>query len=293
VKKFKSHFKFNRQEQSGIFFLLLAIIALHIGYFYVKEVQVRGQPPFQLNEAIQTEIEALKEKKALEDTVRIYPFNPNYITDYRGYMLGMSVSELDRLLEYRALGKFVNSAEEFQNVTRISDSLLLVISPYFKFPEWVTSKQAVAKSLPKSNYSTVRNEEKKKDLNKVTAEDLKKINGIGEVLSARAIKFRDRLGGFLLDEQLYDVYGLDKEVADRALNRFTVQSPPLVVKINVNEASVGQLSELVYIPRSVAQGIVDFRNVHGSVEAWEDLIKIKDFPAEKIERIKLYLTLKK
>lgn len=45
------------------------------------------------------------------------------------------------------------------------------------------------------------------DINAATAEDFKTINGIGEKLSARIVKFRDRLGGFLTSEQLYDVYG--------------------------------------------------------------------------------------
>jgi hypothetical protein len=28
---------------------------------------------------------------------KVYPFNPNFITDYKGYKLGMSVQEIDRL----------------------------------------------------------------------------------------------------------------------------------------------------------------------------------------------------
>ena len=36
----------------------------------------------------------------------------------------MSLEEIDRLLDYRKLNKFVNSKREFQKVTKVSDSLL-------------------------------------------------------------------------------------------------------------------------------------------------------------------------
>ena len=52
----------------------------------------------------------------------------------------MKIKEIDRLLAHRNKRLFVNSAKEFQEVTKISDSLFQAISPYFKFPEWVQKK---------------------------------------------------------------------------------------------------------------------------------------------------------
>ena len=64
----------------------------------------------------------------------MYPFNPNYISDYKGYQLGMNVDEIDRLLAHREQSLYVNSAKEFQTITKISDSLLQKISSFFNFP---------------------------------------------------------------------------------------------------------------------------------------------------------------
>jgi hypothetical protein len=61
---------------------------------------------------------------------KIYPFNPNFITDFKGYKLGMSVTEIDRLLAFRKTNRYVNSAAEFQQVTQVSDSLLAQIAPF-------------------------------------------------------------------------------------------------------------------------------------------------------------------
>jgi DNA uptake protein ComE-like DNA-binding protein len=293
MNKLKSHFRFSKQEQNGIFFLLMFIILLQLGYFYLKHSIDEEKSPLQLDVASQHELDSLKEKLTLKDTMPIYPFNPNYITDFKGYTLGLSVEELDRLFAFRASGNFVNSITEFQSITQVSDSVLKRISPFFKFPDWVVSRNQGEKLYPKQNQRISNTPVEKMDLNSATANELLVINGIGEVLSARIIKFRDRLGGFLVNEQLYDVYGLEKEVADRALDKFSILNVPNISKINVNEATVGELSKLIYLQGPVPQRIIDYRNVNGNIESFEDLIKIKDFPSEKIDRIKLYLTLKK
>jgi len=294
--KFKSHFKFTKQERSGIFFLILIIVVLQIGYFIFQSFpSYDSRSSFSQDLNTQAKIDILKENALRKDSVKIYPFNPNFITDYKGYILGMSVEEIDRLHAFRAKDKFANSTEEFQSVTKISDSLLKVISPYFKFPEWTKkrSRQYTVKSKQYSkSYIKPKTENFEiKGLNAVTAEELKVVSGIGEKLSNRIVKFRDRLGGFLVDDQLYDVYGLEPEVVQRALERFKVLNPPQIKKININSASVEMLTELIYLQRNVAINIVRYRNSKGSIDSFEELSKIENFPAKKIDRIALYLSL--
>lgn len=248
---------------------------------------------------LQAEIDVLKKDQMEKDSFKMYPFNPNFITDYKGYALGMSVIEIDRLHAFRTLDKFANSAGEFQEVTQVSDSLLNSISPYFKFPEWTQkkSKQSVVFGNFKKSNVKLRTDEYSvkevgiKDLNLATAEELKTISGIGDKLSVRIIKFRDRLEGFLVNEQLYDVYGLEPIVVERALKRFKVMNPPEIKKININTASVSEISQLVYIQYSVAQGIVNYRENNGDINSFDELKNIEGFPLDKIDRIQLYLSL--
>ena len=290
MKNFKSHFKFNKQERSGIFFLLVIIIVLQGVYFYVKFQPFKSTTTIQVDKIRQSNIDSLKKISQTKDAIKIFPFNPNFITDYKGYTLGMSVEEIDKLHAFRAMDKYVNTKEEFQKVTGITDSLLFVIAPYFKFPDWVKSKKQNSK---KSSYQPKKANKtyEVQDLNSVTAEDLKRINGIGEKLSARIVKFRDRLGGFIVNEQLYDVYALDPEVVDRTLKRFQVLNPPKVQKININSATAGEIAALVYISYSVADGIVQLREQNGRINSFEELTVIDGFPAEKLDRIALYLLL--
>lgn len=211
------------------------------------------------------------------------PFNPNFISDYKGYLLGMSPEELDRLHAFRKDGRYVNSAEEFGRVTGISDSLLNTIAPSFSFPDFRYDKVIGEKKVPVPTGFM--------DLNEARAEDLRSIPGIGPVLSSRIVRFRDRLGGFLLDEQLFDVYGLDEEVGRKALKMFRVKQIPRIKKIPLNTAGVEELSELVYLGKKLAGRIVAYRDAHGKFDSIEQLTKIEDFPSERIGRIKLYLAL--
>ncbi|PIB26372.1 hypothetical protein BFP77_14240 [Maribacter sp. 4U21] len=298
MKNFKSLFKFSKQERSGIFFLLLILVAVQVIRFFIDKSNANGDSLLVHDAETQVEIDELKKNQLEKDSITLYPFNPNFITDYKGYTLGMSLEEIDRLHQFRATKKFINTKEEFQKVTLVSDSLLHQISPYFKFPDWVTqgkSYQNNKKSFQNKSSNPVAPVQKiiKKDLNSATALELRKVNGIGEKLSARIIKFRDRLGGFLVKEQLYDVYGLEPDVVDRAFEVFEVQNPPDIDKIPVNSASAEELSKLVYISRSVAQRIVDYRDINGSINSFDELSRIEDFPANKVKRIALYLSLKK
>lgn len=295
MKNLKSHFRFNKQERSGIFFLLLIIILLQIGYFLFRSFPMDvSSEMFSLDIEEQARIDELKEKALQKDSVKMYPFNPNFISDYKGYLLGMSVNEIDRLHSFRKQGKFTNTAKEFQQVTMVSDSLLEVISPYFKFPEWTTASRqssVVGKQENSPPSKGSREDFGIKDLNKVTSEELKTISGIGETLSERIVKFRNRLGGFLVEEQLYDVYGLDADVAERTLRRFKVLSTPSIDKIDINKASVSELAKLVYLRYKVAQDIVSFREENGIITSFEQLKGIDGFPSDKINRLALYLSL--
>ncbi len=301
-----SQFKYSKQERSGVFFLLLIIVALQIGYFVFRQVGFDdSRSSVLVDRELQTKIDSLKNLASQNDSIKIYPFNPNFITDYKGYVLGMSVDEIDRLLAFRKQNNFVNSPKEFQKVTWVSDSLLDVISPYFKFPEWTKfSKQSPvgSKQFSKVKISNVDTNNSSppgrlggdrgiNDLNTATAEELKAINGIGEKLSVRIVKFRDRLGGFIVNAQLYDVYGLSPEVIERTLKRYQVLTPPQITRININTASAGELAKLVYIPYKVGQRIVEYRTKVGTIASYSELTQIEDFPSDKIDRIKLYLAL--
>ncbi|NAS29662.1 helix-hairpin-helix domain-containing protein [Flavobacteriaceae bacterium R38] len=292
MKNLKSHFVFARQQRSGIFFLMLLIVLFQLVYFFVdfsSEDNIHPDDTEIL--AFQEKIDSIRDVR-LTKSSRIFPFNPNYISDDKGYTLGMSVEEIDRLLLFRSQGQFVNSAEEFQKVTKVSDSLLAIISPYFKFPEWVNKQNN--KAISKKTYDHkegIRKNSIKKDLNTATAEELQIINGIGAKLSARIVKYRELLGGYSLEDQLYEVYGLEDEVVKNVLNKFKIITQPEIKKLDINTVSIKELSKIPYLSYEEAKKIISYRSKFGRINSINDLTKIQDFPLEKINRIGVYLSI--
>ncbi|NMH88040.1 ComEA family DNA-binding protein [Flavivirga algicola] len=291
MQNFKSHFMFSKEQRNGILLLILLIIGLQCVYHFVdfstEDILINEVEFAKFNE----ELDSLRLLKLEENKPKIYPFNPNYITDFKGASLGMSNKEIDRLLAFRKQNKWVNSAKQFQEVTKVSDSLLDRISPYFKFPEWVTNPKPKQVSVFNHTNNLITFAQKQ-DLNKVTAQQLQKINGIGSVLSQRIIRFRNKfIGGFIDDVQLQDVYGLTPEVIERITNNFTVKTPRKIHKININAATVDDLVTIQHIDYDLAHNIIEQRNLIEGYKSLGGLKKVKDFPVNKIDIIKLYLSL--
>ncbi len=290
---------FNTNERKGVMLLLVLIVSVQTIYYFVDFSSNDENIFYSQSEEIkkfQQEIDSLKLLKIEASRPKIYPFNPSFLTDYKGYKLGMSISEIDRLLAHRKAGKYINSAKEFQRITKISDSLLAVLQPYFKFPEWVIAKQNKknkAKTRTKKNKSNseayISSSLENNDLNTVSAEELQQIRGIGVKLAARIIKYRSVLQGYSFSDQLYEVWYLDEKVADKVLERFPILSKPNINKININTASFKEVLHLPYIDYELTKKIFAFRDEMAEIQSIEELNNIDSFPVDKFDRISLYL----
>ena len=283
----KSYFQFTKQQRRGILSLLLLMVIIQLGYFYwsTRSKTIESLPDTSWL-AMQTVIDSLKNRPTTTKTV-IYPFNPNFITDYKGYNLGMKLDEINRLFAFRKHNKYVNSAQEFQLVTGVSDSLLNVISPYFKFPDWVKQKN----NPNYKTYTKFESEKKivQKDINEASPEDLIKVYGIGPALSERILKQKEVLGGFVSMDQMQSIWGLSPEVIENLNKSFFLKTVPSVKKININTLSTKELAKFPYFNYTIAKEIVTFRSMNGEIKNVEDLAKINGFPIDKIHFIALYL----
>lgn len=292
---------FSRGQRNGILLLLIIIICLQVLIFKFDTVVSFFEKPDQNeNEQLQLlvyqiQIDSLKEQTQ-NKKFEIKPFNPNFISDYKGYVLGMSVDELDKLFAFRKEGKFVNSAKEFQQVTQVSDSLLEKISPYFKFPDWVTNKKT-----PKNSYVKTFEENKavskeiiKTNINTATKEELMKVYGIGDKISDVILNDRNKFGAFVDIDQLQYVWGVDfnSQTFENIKKYFFVDfNTSQLKKLNINVASINELKQFPYFNYKIAKEIVTYRSMNGTISSIDDLTKIKEFPVGKIEIIALYLEL--
>ncbi|MFT6097387.1 MAG: hypothetical protein ACJAVQ_002306, partial [Nonlabens sp.] len=85
MKNFKSLFLFDRKQQRGIFVLIILLLIVLAGFFYSQQLPKKVLF-IEDSSVYQHKVDSLVAvQQSRRDT--IYPFNPNYITDYRGYKL--------------------------------------------------------------------------------------------------------------------------------------------------------------------------------------------------------------
>jgi DNA uptake protein ComE-like DNA-binding protein len=288
----KFRFGYTRGDRNGIFlFSLILIAGLAINYFSLNTLS-NANKPFEFSktsDSLHRVVDSLKKQQSLEDQRVIYPFNPNFITDYKGYALEMTIDQIDKLHEYRASSQWINSKSQFQRVTGVSDRWMKTYSAYFKFPDWVSDRRREESKIKRRGslkYS------EKKDLNTVEVDDLVLVSGIGQTLANRIVRYRSQLGGFVNTIQLKDVYGLTSEVIERLKELIILKTPLKIEKQDINTIDVLRLSELPYFDYEMSRNIVNFIKLREKISNFKELSKIEGFPSYKLDRIQLYLEIR-
>tara|TARA_B110000211_G_C14090555_1_gene558790 strand:+ start:1953 stop:2774 length:822 start_codon:yes stop_codon:yes gene_type:complete len=269
-------------------------ILMHINYFYdfsSPDIMDIYSPEMK---GLQKEIDSLRLVEIETRKPKRYPFNPNYMTDFKAYTLGLSPQEFDRLKDFRTKNQWVNSVADFKRVTKVSDVVLAEISPLFKFPEWVSQPKSRGNSFEQEGRAKGFTElpfNKKTDLNLATLSQLEKVSGIGKSLSKRIIDYREKLGGFSADIQLYGVWGLHQDVVKRTLHVFTVKTPKIVKPINLHQASASDIATIPGVSFDLAKEIWEFVVLRGRIESVSELEKIEGLSEAKLKLIQLYLSI--
>lgn len=240
----------------------------------------------------QNEVDSIKEVN-LENSNIIYPFNPNFISDYKGYKLGMTEAQIDKLHQFRKQNKYVNSNAEFQKLTGVSNEWMKKYAIFFKFPDWVTNKASKNyQSKFESTYQKFNKKETKivvQDLNTANQVELEKVYMIGEKLALKIISERERFGNFASMEQLGFIWGISPEAIADLNKKFQIKSSVNIKKININTSTIKELQQFPYFNYTIAKNIVTFRSMNGDFKSSEDLTNVKQFPLEKLKIIALYL----
>lgn len=292
MKIFKSHFWYNKNQRNGIFLLFLIILVLQIGIYYGNQDYETINLDNDEVAILQERIDSLKQEALANAKPKIFPFNPNFISDFKGEQLGLSLEEIDRLHQFRSKGKFINSVKEFQKITLVSDSLLAKISPYFKLPDWVVerNKNKSRNNLSSSSIASITKQTPKtKDLNKATINDLMFVSDISQKLASRIINYRSKIGGFYFEDQLYEVFNITQNQAQNILEKFKILTKPQIIKKNINTIEFKELLKVPYIDYELCKQIFDYRDQVAELQNIKELKNVNGFPLKYYDRIVIYL----
>jgi len=155
----------------------------------------------------------------------ISSWDPNNASQDVLIAVGFSPYAANNLIKYRSKGGQIKRQEDLLKVYGL-DSL-----SYRKVAKSMTIGSAPSeghKDIDSSynTYSKVSTQSRAISINTTEAQSLEVFRGIGPTLSKRIIKYRDRLGGFIHSDQLYEVYGLPREVVDSIIPHIIISGAP-------------------------------------------------------------------
>lgn len=112
------------------------------------------------------------------------------------------------------------------------------------------------------------------DINNSDSADFEKLPGIGEKLSARIVKYRERIGGFIMIDQLKDIYGMQDSNFMKFKPFVKVDHLFIPHKIMINKATYAELRRHPYINHLFAKSILAYIKMHGSISGQDELMSI-------------------
>ena len=311
----RRNFGFSQRQTNG-FLLLLLIVVLAISAPFIFNKTTHQYNPAQdqaeldsLVAQLELQPEAEKYAKypragtraAKSVKVKLHPFNPNTLTPDEWLALGVSRFTANNIIKYRDKAGGFKYKEQLQRIYGMSPETYQSLEPYIRLPntgernQRDPEKQYATKKYPE--YPRSGGSERPKyrlaafDINTADTTELKKIRGIGTKLSARIVKFRDKLGGFTQPAQLAEVYGLSPEVLD-SLQKYTFIQPDFNPKqLNLNTATFEEMRQHPYMNYNLARLIISYRTQHGHYQTVDALRNIKQLKEEQFQKLKPYLQL--
>lgn len=123
------------------------------------------------------------------------------------------------------------------------------------------------------------------DVNTADTSILKKIPGVGSVISRNIVNYRNRLGGFYNTAQLLEVQYVDSTL----LKWFEVKSD-VFRKIRINKAGLDELRSHPYMDFYKARAIIDFRRKRGPIDGMSQISMFGEFSEEDVDKLSHYFS---
>ena len=298
---FKSLFGASSKEVMGFSFLIIVLVISLIVPRVFNKLTAKDASHWAEDEKTLDSLVALLEKekkpgrKIAKVPVDLHYFNPNEAPYPELLTLGFSEKIARRIINYREKGGSFKIRKDLYKIYDIDSSLVTELYNYIELPEKVKKSSvrkityAESKKKPPLVAKTKHEELPDFDINKVDTSTLQTIKGIGSVLSKRIIDFRDNLGGFIIDDQLYEVYNLDSAVVMRLLTKMYIEDNFSPEKLFINQVNEKELAGHPYISWQQARLIIAYRSQHGDYRVEEDLLKVYAIEENDVQRIASYL----
>jgi competence protein ComEA len=289
----RAFFGFSRNETNAfiillpLMFVIIFIVPAYQAYF-TAQINDYSKEKMQLDSLIARWQGQEQKDSMYRQTTQAFAFNPNTATREELITLGFSPGVASRLENYRSKGGKFAIKSDLLKVYGMDTAFYQALLGWIDLPTEVHARIPEEK---KEFNSTQKLQKQKFDLNLADSVQLIAIYGIGGKLSARIIKYRNLLGGFISTVQLKEVYGLDSIVIKELNGKCYIEESFQPVRIKLNVATEKELAAHPYIKYAMARAITAYRFQHGNFNSIDDLTKIAIINKETLEKIRPYLSL--
>jgi len=209
-----------------------------------------------------------------------FVFDPNTASVATLQSLGFSAKLANTLDHYRSKGGVIRSGKDLSKIWGMPPDLATRLAPYVSVSiqntlskTWTNAfKPAYAQAAPI-------------DINTATVHEFEALGGIGPVLAARIVGFREKQGGFIKVQDLLAVYGIKDSLLE-ALAPYLRLDEGRVPKSNLNQASALQLVQKAGLQPVVAQAIVRWRQQNGAFATFDELENFEGLSAASMAALR-------
>lgn len=234
---------------------------------------------------------------SVSKTSRLFDFDPNLVTVEEMEELGVALFLAKRIENFRSKGGIFREKQDLLKIYDFPATLYKTLEKHIVIEsvrrnssERVTIKsELITEGFTMKNEKSQKKETVRFDLNTVDSLQLIGIRGIGPVLSARILKYRQALGGFYSMEQLREVYKLDSLVIGEIARKAFINEP--VSRFNINQSTASELLRHPYLrgKRKEIGILVNYIQNHGPLESEADLLRSKSLDSLTVQNILPYL----
>jgi competence protein ComEA len=289
---------FSRTEVNGFLVLIPVLILLVMSEPAYRSWLAHQEKDFSRDQKLLDSLTAHwgskdDKKHAVEKNILVtslFDFNPNTASETELLNLGFPKNLSTRIANYRQKGGVFRIKRDLLKIYGMDSTLYDQLYTHILLPD-----ELVPDKLSENKIESVAYTERQKntfvpfDINKADTAQLKRINGIGNVLATRIVSFRDGLGGFIDPAQISEVYGLDSAVVQKLKRASYIEDNFEPRKLNINTVDEKSLVSHPYIKKSIAKAILAYRFQHGNFKDVRDLTKVALIPSHEAERLIPYL----
>jgi competence protein ComEA len=287
-------FGFSRKEINGFLILLpLMVLAIFSQPMY-RMIAGRGPLDFSREALVLDSLQALigydaDSGKRVQPIVdhRKFHFDPNAASMEQLVSLGFSTGVSTRIVHYRESGGQFRSRSDLLKIYGLDSGTFRQLYPLIDLPEHALETV----SVKHQKRTRVDRHVKVFDLNIADSVVLVEVRGIGPVLATRIVRYREKLGGFIRKEQLFEVYRLDSTTVKELSKSCYISGDFVPRKIGLNDSDEYVLSGHPYISRALAKAIVAYRFQHGRFESIGEMLKIRHLEDSTFFKISPYLAI--